>query len=172
MNETLFTIIRLLHIVAGVLWVGAAVLLAFFVGPAAGAIGPASGPMMNELIRVRKMPAYMASMAGITVLAGIILLWMHGAATDGGWMRTSSGKMFMWGALVAIIGFIWGMVMASRLAKRLTARVAAMGAAGQPPSLEEQAEIRRGFARLSFHTRGAALVLILAAAMMALARYV
>lgn len=172
MNETFFAVTRLIHILAGVLWVGAAALLAFFVGPSAGAVGPAAGPIMDQLMRVRKLPAYMASMAGLTVLAGFGLMWMHASATDGGWMRTPSGKMFMWGALVAIIGFVWGMVMASRLAKRLTARAAALGAAGQPPTPEEQAEIRKGFARLSFHTRGAAIVLIVAAAMMALARYV
>jgi uncharacterized membrane protein len=172
MNETLFAIIRLIHILAGVLWVGAAVMLAFFVGPAAGSAGPAGGALMDQLVRVRKLPAYMASMAGLTVLAGIGLMWMHGAATDGGWMRTSSGKLFMWGALVAIVGFVWGMVMASRLAKRMTARTAALAAAGRPPTAEEQAEIRQGFARLSFHTRGAAIVLVIAAAMMAFARYI
>jgi hypothetical protein len=87
-------------------------------------------------------------------------------------MRTASGKLFMWGALVAIVGFVWGMVMASRLAKRMTARTAALAAAGRPPTAEEQAEIRQGFARLSFHTRGAAIVLVIAAAMMAFARYI
>jgi uncharacterized membrane protein len=171
-DELLFAVIRLIHILAGVLWVGAAVMLAFFVGPAAGDAGPAGGAVMDQLIRVRKLPAYMASVAGSTVLAGLILMWMHASATDGGWMRTASGKLFMWGALVAIIGFVWGMVMATRLAKRMTARASAMAAAGRPPTPEEQAELRQGFARLSFHTRGAAIVLILAAAMMALARYV
>jgi hypothetical protein len=172
MNETLFAIIRLIHILAGVLWVGAAVMLAFFVGPAAGGAGPAGGVLMDQLVRVRKLPAYMASMAGLTVLAGFGLMWMHASATDGGWMRTASGKLFMWGALVAIVGFVWGMVLASRLAKRMTARTAALAAAGRPPTAEEQAEIRQGFARLSFHTRGSAIVLVLAAAMMALARYI
>jgi hypothetical protein len=172
MNETLFAIIRLIHILAGVLWVGAAVMLAFFVGPAAGGAGPAGGVLMDQLVRVRKLPAYMASMAGLTVLAGFGLMWMHASATDGGWMRTASGKLFMWGALVAIVGFVWGMVMASRLAKRMTARTAALAAAGRPPTAEEQAEIRQGFARLSFHTRGAAIVLVIAAAMMAFARYI
>jgi hypothetical protein len=172
MNETLFAIIRLIHILAGVLWVGAAVMLAFFVGPAAGGAGPAGGVLMDQLVRVRKLPAYMASMAGLTVLAGFGLMWMHASATDGGWMRTASGKLFMWGALVAIVGFVWGMVMASRLAKRMTARTAALAAAGRPPTAEEQAEISQGFARLSFHTRGAAIVLVIAAAMMAFARYI
>jgi hypothetical protein len=172
MNETLFAIIRLIHILAGVLWVGAAVMLAFFVGPAAGGAGPAGGVLMDQLVRVRKLPAYMASMAGLTVLAGFGLMWMHASATDGGWMRTASGKLFMWGALVAIVGFVWGMVMASRLAKRMTARTAALAAAGRPPTAEEQAEIRQGLARLSFHTRGAAIVLVIAAAMMAFARYI
>jgi hypothetical protein len=73
---------------------------------------------------------------------------------------------------VAIVGFVWGMVMASRLAKRMTARTAGLAAAGRAPTAAEQAEIRQGFARLSFHTRGSAIVLVLAAAMMALARYI
>jgi uncharacterized membrane protein len=171
-HQLLFEILRLFHIVAGILWVGGMVMLAFFVGPTAGALGPAGGAMMNHLAKVRKLPAYLASMAGTTVLAGLALMWLNASATGGEWMRTPMGKTFMWGALAAIVAFIWGIAFTARMARSLAARAGALAAAGRPPTPEEQADMKRSFARLGFHTRGVAILLLVAAALMAGARYV
>lgn len=171
-SQVLFEIVRFLHILCGILWVGAMVMLAFFVAPSVGAVGPAGGAVMNQLSRVRKLPAYLGATGGLTVLAGIGLIWLNMSATEGAWGRTGAGQMFLWGGVVGIVGFLYGALFSSRMARRLAARTAALSADGRTPTPEEQAEIRRGFARLGTHGRLVAILLLIAATMMALARYV
>lgn len=169
--STLFDVLRLFHIVAGILWVGALVMMAFFIGPTARALGPAGGAMIDHLVRVRKVPRYMMTMAIITVLAGLGLTWLHVSATSGEWMRTSMGRTFMWGGTLAIVGFIWGAVFVARAAGHLAGRAKALADAGHPPSDQERAELQHSSARLGFHTRAVAVLLLLASALMATARY-
>ncbi len=166
-HQLLMEILRLFHIVAGALWVGAVVMMAFFIGPTARALGPASGAMMNQL--TRKLPGYMGAIAGITVLAGLSLMFVD--ARGGTWTETSMGRTFSLGGGVALIAFIWGIAFTSRTARRLSARASALAAAGHPPTPEEQAELQQGFARLGLHTRIVAILLLIAVALMALARY-
>ena len=171
-HQVLFEILRFFHIVAGVLWVGAMMMLAFFVAPAVGALGPSGGAMMNQLNRVRKLPAYLGSTAGLTVLAGIGLIWLNMSATEGAWGKTGAGKMFMWGGLLGIVGFLYGAIFSSRMARRMAARAAVLTTDGRVPTPEEKAEMQQGFSRLGTHARIVAILLLIAAAMMALARYV
>ena len=53
----LFMIVfRLLHIVAGVLWVGSAFLFVGFIGPSAAEVGPSAGPILHAAVKKRKVP--------------------------------------------------------------------------------------------------------------------
>jgi len=165
-------LLRLLHIVGGVLWVGALVLLAFFITPAAGALGPAGGAMMNQLSTVQKMPQYIMGTAIVAVLAGLALFGLDASGTGGhAWMRSGMGMTLGVGGLIAIIALIMGVTTAVPLARRLGARAAAMAQAGRPPSEAEQAAFQADFARLSRLTRTGAILVLIATAAMALARY-
>ena len=66
-------ILRILHIAAGVFWVGAAALFFFFVEPTVKALGPTGGAFMGHLSKVKRMPLVILMSAGLTVLAGILL---------------------------------------------------------------------------------------------------
>ena len=49
-SQALFEIVRFLHILCGILWVGAMAMLAFFVAPSVGAAGPAGGAVAGGLL--------------------------------------------------------------------------------------------------------------------------
>ena len=49
-------VLRLFHIGAGVFWVGGVLMFARFIFPAVQAVGPAAGPLMDQLTRVRQLP--------------------------------------------------------------------------------------------------------------------
>ena len=49
-------LMRLVHIVGGVFWAGTAMFTVVFLIPAVRALGPAGGPVMQEIAEKRKLP--------------------------------------------------------------------------------------------------------------------
>jgi uncharacterized membrane protein len=75
MNTASILILRTIHIFAGVLWVGSAVLYLFFIEPSIKAIGPAAPKFIESFIGRRRYPMYMGMVSLLTVLAGAVLYW-------------------------------------------------------------------------------------------------
>ena len=168
----LLYLFRLTHIVCGVLWVGAAVFVAFFLLPTVQALGPGGGPVMQQLAQVRKLPLYMMALAILTVLSGIGLYWRDSGGFKGPWMQSGSGAVFGFGGLVAILVVVIGMTIVSPTTKRMGELAAAMRGSGGPPSQEQIAEMQTIQARMTRFTRMVAVLLLVAVAAMAVARYV
>ena len=84
MHPHLFLTLRALHVLAGALWVGSAILTAFFVMPSIIATGPAGGQVMRVMAQVRKLPAYMNSVMGTTILTGLALYWVDSGGLQWG----------------------------------------------------------------------------------------
>jgi len=162
---------RLVHIVAGVMWVGAAVFAAFFLLPSIRAIGPAGGPLVEHLTQVKRFPLYMMVLAILTVLSGLGLYWHDSANFSGVWMHSGSGRTFGAGGLLAIVVVILGMTIVTPAAKRLGVLAGSMKAGG-PPQPELVAEMQALQARMGRFTSIVAILLLIAAALMAVARYV
>ena len=119
--DPLMLLLRLLHVLAGVLWTGSAALLAFFLFPAVRAAGPAGGAVMGQLMNVRKLPAFLSAAGGLTLVSGIGMMWRLGALTQGAWFRASSTHTFMLGALLALLGGIYGSTVSKNTAERIAA---------------------------------------------------
>jgi hypothetical protein len=163
-------VLRLLHILSGAFWYGAVIFTGRFMMPALGAVGPAAGPFMGELVR-RKMPQAMMGAAIINVLAGIGMIYVVSGGNVGAWMQLNSSKTFMTGGSLAIIGFVIGMVMNAPAGKRLGEIMAGAAKRGGPPTPEEAAEVGRLQARIHTGTLLLSIFLTLAVAAMAVARY-
>ena len=95
--------LRLIHILAGVFWVGAAVFTAAFLVPTIRAVGPAGGPVMQHISQVRKLPVFVLSAGFLTVLSGIGLYSIPSARFTSSWMRSGPGITFGVGGLLAIV---------------------------------------------------------------------
>ena len=162
---------RLVHIVGGVLWVGAAVFIAAFLLPSARAIGPAAGPMMRELTGVRRLPVYLQLTSIATVLSGIVLAWRDAGSMGVRWFEQGPGLVFGIGGILAITGATIGLGVSSPTARRLGALSATLQAQGRAPSPEEQGQLTQLQDRLFTVSRVIALLLLLASAAMAGARY-
>ena len=164
--------LRLIHIIAGVFWVGSVMFATYLLSPSLRALGPGAGPVMNQLARVRKMPLVMMTAGIATIGAGIWLLIIDSAGDPGTWMRSGTGQTFSIGGGLAIVAFIVGMAVNLPASKRLGAIGAAVAARGGPPTPEEASELQRLQARMGIASHIVALLLILTTAAMALARYV
>jgi uncharacterized membrane protein len=173
MNDySLILALRLVHIVVGVFWVGSIIFLTWFLTPAARAAGAAGPAVMQQLMGNRRMPVYLVTAALLTILSGLTLYRHDSVSFGSGWMHTGSGMTFSAGAALAIIGAVIGIVVNLPLGKRITALGASIQAGGRPPTTEQAAAMNSLQARLATFSYINAVLLVLATAAMAVARYI
>ena len=166
----LLLVLRVLHVAGGVMWVGAAVLLAGFVIPAAQ--GPEAGGFMQRLMVGRRAQAYLVATALVTVLTGIGLYARMASLTEGVFLGTGTGMAFGAGGVAGVAGLLVGALVNGPAATRMTEIGARLAAESRPPTAEEGAEMGRLQARLGTASRIALVLLLIATACMAVARYV
>ncbi len=112
-------LLRAIHVVGGVLWVGGLMIVTFFLLPASRTLGPAAQPMLQDIMGRRKLPVYLMSVAIATTLAGVLLMIRNVSLTDGAWARSPMGIGISVGAATAIVALVIGMTVTAPAAKRL-----------------------------------------------------
>jgi len=173
MSTGVLLLIRLIHIVVGVFWVGAVVFIAFFLVPSLRGAGPAGGAIMQQLTQQRRMHVWLTASGGITILAGLLLYWHDsGGFSSVQWMRSGSGITFGLGAVLAIAGTGVGTAVNAPAARELGVIMARGQVAGAPLIAADLATAQRLQARLAIGAQASAVLLLLAAAAMSVARYV
>ena len=165
-------ILRLVHILGGIFWLGSGLFTTFFLMPALGRIGPAAaGPLMGAL-QQRRLFTVLPIVAVLTILSGVRLFQIVSAGFAPAYLASPTGKTFLWSGIAAIAAFLLSL---------LVARPAALRAgqlAGSIPSLPEDQRAGRAAEAERLRRRSAlagiiAMVLLVgAAAGMAVARYV
>ena len=164
-------LLRLIHILFGVFWAGTAMFNAAFLIPALRALGPAGGPVMQEIAGKRKLPVYFLTSGVLTVLSGFGLYWHDSAGFTNGFMRSGGGITFGIGAVLALLAMCVGIFVASPTAMRVGRLGAAIAAAGKPTP-EQAAEMQRLQAKIGMASALGAGLLTLTVIMMAIARYI
>jgi len=163
-NSIVLFLLRAIHIVGGVLWVGGVVVVALFLLPATQALGPAAQPVMQFIMGRRKLPVYLMMLGILTTLAGLLLMMRNVSLTDGAWARSPMGIGISIGAASAILALIIGMTVSAPAAKRLGPP--RPGAA--PLTDEERVALMK---RLALGGRMTFVLLSISALFMATARY-
>jgi hypothetical protein len=166
-------VFRLIHIGAGVAWAGGVFLFVVFIQPSAAAIGPAAGPMMGQLLGVRKLVDRFLMMAGIAIVAGLVLYIddVGDAASFGDFVGTGFGLGLTIGMVFALAAVSVGAFLTRPNLKRLLALQQAIGAAGGPPTPEQGQQVAAIQGQLKVYGRTALAFLTVAVAAMATARY-
>lgn len=142
--ETFELVFRVVHIMLGVAWAGTAFLFTVFIEPAALKLGPGAQPMMDELVKHRKVGETITIIGGLAVIAGWVLWWRHWDATGslGDWVGTSFGLWLTIGGVAATIAFFAGMIGIPPNLKKLGAIGEEVAAQGGPPTSEQQARMQ------------------------------
>lgn len=164
-------VLRILHIVAGVFWVGSAALVTFFLEPAAQTLGPAAGPFMGELSAKRKLPIAISVAGIVNVLAGLLLYWEASNGLDPDWITSGPGLGFTVGGIAAIVGLTVGVGFIRPRFARLGAIGAEVQASGGQPSQSQAAEVQRLNHVLKRLGLSVMTLLVFAVVAMAVARY-
>ncbi len=79
--NTWIIVLRIIHIVGGVFWVGGSLFLGLFIGPTVNATAEAGQKFMAHLMTKARLATRISAAAGLTVLAGAILYWIELAGT-------------------------------------------------------------------------------------------
>jgi uncharacterized membrane protein len=163
--DLLQIVLRVIHIAAGIMWVGIAVFVLAFLQPAVSAVGPQGGAVMTHLDQKRKLPIFIAFSAVLTILSGIALYWRDSSGFDLEWITSAVGVGFTIGAVAAILAFAIGFVLVKPRVDRLAALGGAMG--GGSPAPDQLQEMRAIQQRLQ--TLGVLTVVLLTVAVVAMA---
>lgn len=163
-------ILRLIHVVGGVIWVGGATYIAFALAPAIGAAGPAGAPVMANVART-KLFLWLPAIAVLTMLAGVRLMQLtaHGSAST--YFATGPGRGYVTGALCALIGFCVAMIIARPSMRKAGMLMASKASA--PESSHGGIDAQVAALRIRGAQAGvvSSVFLLLATAAMAVARY-
>ncbi|MHB8838687.1 MAG: hypothetical protein ACYC7F_07015 [Gemmatimonadaceae bacterium] len=164
-------VLRIVHVVGSILWGGTAMFVAFFLMPAMGMAGPAGAPVMGALVK-RRLFVIVPTVAVLTILAGLRLLWLASSGLGAAYWTTRSGMTYAIGAVCGIAAFT----------VFLTVSRPALGQMGQlqqqlsqASDAEREAIMSRMAAvrgRAAAASQVIALLLIIAAITMAVGRYV
>jgi hypothetical protein len=166
-------VLRLLHIVAGVLWVGSSFLFVGFIGPSAAEVGPSAGPLLHAVVKKRKVAKAITGLSTVTVLAGWVM-WFRNLdqfGSIGDWLGTNFGLVLTIGGVIATVAAIEGSLGVGRNVERLVDLSDEVAASGGPPSPEQQSQIQRIGAEIEKFGKIDLVLLLLAVAAMATARY-
>jgi flagellar biosynthesis protein FlhB len=162
----LIWLLRIIHIGAGVFWVGGSLIMTFFVAPSIGAIGDSGQKFVGHLMNNLKFSSRMAAASGSTILAGFILFWLDARAGTA-WLRSDFATGLGIGAGFALIGFVAGMLFG-----RTTRAMAQLGAQFQgKPTSEQLTRMQTIQKQQRTYSVVTTVTLILAVIFMAIARY-
>jgi uncharacterized membrane protein len=168
----LMIVLRLIHIIGGVFWVGTVMLLAWFVGPAQRSMGGATSvEFLEQLMRRQKLRVYLSVAMGLTVLSGLTMYTRFAMTTHGQWASTTPAKVLGFGALCGIIGGAIGASSGARRGAKIVAIGDAMRSTGGALTAGQELELDDLQNKTARELKLVAALLVIAVAAMASARY-
>lgn len=170
MEYALVVALRVAHVMGGVMWVGAAFLLAGFVAPVAQSAE--YGGFMQRLMTGRRASVYLLATAVTTVLSGIALYARMSALTDGAYASSGPGIAFGIGGAAGVAALLTGALGSGPAGQQLAQLGARLRAEGRPPTEDEARRMAALQSRIRIAGPLAMLLLLAAVVCMAVGRYV
>ena len=166
----LLIIARILHVGAGIMWVGVMVFNARYLGPALGDIGPDAGKVMGALVK-RGFLNFMPGVGAVSLLSGAYLYWYTSSGFQPEYMGSGPGMTFGIGATLAVLSYIIGMGFIRPAIMKSLALGPRLATASEAERGALMAEMQASRGRAQSLGQVVAVMLTLAAVAMAVARY-
>jgi len=162
-------VLRIIHVLGGIAWVGIGLFMVFFLAPALQSMGPAAGQVMGALQK-RKFMTILPIIAILTMLSGLRLMMIASGNFGPGYFQSPMGKTFAGAGVAAILAFIIGMVVNRPTMMKMGALQQSM--TSDPVSKDKiAAEIRKLQQRMAVVGFIVTALLLIAAIGMAIGRY-
>ncbi len=164
-------VLRLIHILGGIFWLGSGLFTTFFLIPALGRMGPAAaGPVMGAL-QQRRLFTVLPVVALLTIFLGVRLFQIMSGGFSPAYVSSGPGQTFLWSGVAAILAFLLSLL----VSRPAAARAGQLGAAMASQPADQRAATAATLEKLrrrSGQSSAVAMVLLVgAAAGMAVARY-
>ncbi len=170
MLATELVILRLIHVLGGIFWVGSAVFTTLFLAPALASAGPTAGQVMQALRRRHLMTALPLA-ALLTIASGGRLMWITSGGFAPAYFSTAHGSAYALAGAATIVAFLCAMFVARPTAIRCASLGQQIAATPEP----DRAALRVQLAALTRRNVVASAVtialLLFGSAGMAVARY-
>jgi uncharacterized membrane protein len=134
----LIPLLRIVHIGAGVFWVGGALVMNFFIAPSLRATGDAGRQFAGHLMGRTRFSTVLTTSAVLSIIAGFLLYGIDSNWFTSAWQTSGPGIGFGAGALFAVIGFVTGIMNGNnnKAMGRLGAQIQGKPTAEQTAKLE------------------------------------
>lgn len=166
----LMVVLRFIHIVLGVLWVGGIFALSVIIIPGMQQLGlPLDS--LTKTLNHRKFSQIMMAFGGLTVLAGLTMMYILGHGNEA-FFQSHFGRTISLGGLSAILALVIGGSMARPTMEKIGKLQADLGAnppKGDDPRKAQLAGLQK---RAVFFGKLIIALLLLAVTCMAVARYI
>ena len=166
-----FVVLRLIHVVGGAFWLGAAATLFLFLQPTAQATVPEGQRFMLHVLRNRHFSEVVLIDALFTGAAGAILFWRNTNGLDLALMTQPQFLGFTVGAVAGAVALLLFLVVGYPAGRRMVAIANRLEVERRPPSEDEQRILAASQRILNRLGPTVLVFLIAAAAAMATARY-
>ncbi|HEX4634325.1 MAG TPA: hypothetical protein VH163_10845 [Gemmatimonadales bacterium] len=103
----LMLILRFIHIVLGVLWVGSVFAMTIVLAPGMKELGLPLDPVIRTLTH-KKFPQMMMAFGGLTVLAGLTMMWYLSRGHEADYFASPMGRTLSLGGLCGILALVIG----------------------------------------------------------------
>lgn len=168
---TTIVLLRLIHILFGVFWVGTAIFVNFILFPALKG-DPATMGKVAGTLTARGMHKWMGIAAVLTLLSGFALVWKMSGGDMGTYAR-GAGRVFTMAGGLGVLAFLAGVIFARPAGLKAGQIGQALAAATDPAEKARlQGEMAAIQKKTAFITMTVVVLLLLAVAGMAVARYV
>ena len=103
-------VLRLVHILGGMYWFGAVMMMYFFVAPSVMATGDAGQQFMKYLGGSSGLSKSILRAAMLSAFAGAWLYWNDSQGLQSAWMMSSSGSLFGLGGFFGALALTFGII--------------------------------------------------------------
>lgn len=163
-------VLRIVHILGGIFWLGSALFTTFFLIPALGRVGPqAAGPVMGAL-QQRRLFTVLPVVALLTIISGARLLHIS-AGFAPGYLDSRTGQTLLWSGIAAVITFLLSLLVVRPAVVRSAQIAASLATMPDAERAARSSEVERLRRRSSIAGNVAIVLLVGAAIGMAVARY-
>jgi hypothetical protein len=170
-SNGLMIVLRLIHILTGVFWAGAAMAIAWFLLPAQRTLGQPGMRFMQEAMMNKRLRSFLMAAMGLAILSGLTMYILLTVSSNGEFARSGTGRVLGIGALAGIIAGAIGGGYVGKRGKQLAALGTAVQASGGMPTDAQKAEMASLESSMFSAFRIVAILLVIAVAAMASARY-